>query len=100
MADVSSKKRKSKDDQGSHKKKTKVTAAPTTTPQPGGVIKVSSIVQARDAPPVVGMFTSAIYPWYLPALISPTSHHTWNLSRPRCHLPLVLETAGKTAATP
>lgn len=61
MADVTSKKRKSKDDLGSEKKKTKVASASRKTPRPD-TIKISSVVQKRVAPPVVGMLIIVVLP--------------------------------------
>lgn len=61
MADVTSKKRKSKDDLGSQKKKSKVATASRKTQRPD-TIKISSVTQKRVAPPVVGMLTVVIHP--------------------------------------
>lgn len=62
MADVTGKKRKSKEDHGSHKKKSKTAAAPISGSKSAKVINVASVVQSKVSPPVIGTFACAYYP--------------------------------------
>lgn len=68
MADVNSKKRKSKDDQGPQKKKSKAAAASSTVSRSATIINVSSVVQSKVSPPVIGMPTQLLCPRPSPVL--------------------------------
>lgn len=73
MADVTGKKRKSKEDHGSQKKKTKVTPASSTASKSAKVINVSSVVQSKVSPPVIGTFACACYSWKFLILTTQTA---------------------------